>query len=97
MPQSPTEYPSVITVEKKNLARVAVCNTVGISVGNFFLLPTKIAKECEITDSHDSDGIIPSKIPSVILLPTVFVPYIDRINPSVKLFNGVVNKQNKKS
>jgi hypothetical protein len=62
-----------------------------------FLLPTEIATECEITDAHDSDGIIPSEIPSVTLLLTIFVPYTDRINPSVKLFNGVMNKQNKKS
>jgi hypothetical protein len=28
--------------------------------------------------------------PSVKMLPTDYVPYIDRINLSVKLFNGVV-------
>jgi len=43
-----------------------------------------------ITDAHDADGINPSEIPSVKLLPTVCVPYTDGINPSVKLYNGVV-------
>jgi len=49
-----------------------------------------MATKCKITDAQDSDGIISSEVPSVIMLPTVCVPYTDEINPSVKLFNGVV-------
>jgi hypothetical protein len=60
------------------LARFAVYNTVGVW---FFLLSTKIATEWEITDG---------RIPSVKYLPTVSVPHTDGMNPSVKLFNGVV-------
>jgi hypothetical protein len=45
---------------------------------------------CEITDAQDTDGIILSEMSTVIMLPMVFVPYTDRINLSVKLFNGVV-------
>jgi hypothetical protein len=47
-----------------------------------------------ITDAYDADGLNPSEILSVKLLPTVCVPYTDGINPSVKLYNGVVIKKN---
>jgi hypothetical protein len=83
MPQSPTEYPSVKFSLEFFLARFAVCNTVGVW---FFYFPTELATECEITDDHYSDG----RIPSVKILPTVCVPHTDEMNPSVKLFNGVV-------
>jgi hypothetical protein len=46
--------------------------------------------ELEITDAHDSDGLIPSEIPSVKILPMIFVLFTNRINSSVKLFNAVV-------
>jgi hypothetical protein len=46
--------------------------------------------EGEITNDHASDGLIPSAMPSVKVLLTVFVPHTDGINPSIKLFNGVV-------
>jgi hypothetical protein len=66
MPQSPTVIPSVITVEntdgyilsikvsreKKNLARFAVCKTIGVW---FFLFPTELATEQGITDDRYSD------------------------------------------
>jgi hypothetical protein len=45
-----------------------------------------LAKEWEITDDQNSDG----RIPSVKILPTVCVPHTDEMNPSVKLFNGLV-------
>jgi len=60
-----------------------------MSVGIFFITDRN-GDGIRITDAHDSDGFISSKIPSVIMLPTVCVPYTDRINPSVKLYNGVV-------
>jgi hypothetical protein len=53
-----------------------------------FLFPTESAMEWKITNNQYSDG----RIPSVKMLPMDFVPYTDRINPSVKLFNGVVCK-----
>jgi hypothetical protein len=98
----PTEYPSVITVEFYRrkysvgnlvagiffLARWSVCNSVGI----VFFITDRNGDGIRITDAHDSDGINLSKIPSVIILPTVCVPYTDGINPSVKLYNGVVIK-----
>jgi len=40
----------------------------------------------KLPDDHYSDG----RIPSVKILPMVRVPHTDEMNPSVKLFNGVV-------
>jgi len=53
----------------------------------FFLLPTEMVTELELPT------LITPMILSVRILPTVFVPYTDGINPSVKLYNGVVNFQ----
>jgi hypothetical protein len=39
-----------------------------------------------VTDDYYTD----ERVPSVIILPTEFIPVTDRISPSVKLFNGVV-------
>ena len=77
--------------------------TDGISVGNyfnftdgysggivFFFITDRNGDGIIITDAHDSDGINPSKIPSVRILPTGFVPYTDGMYPSAKLYNGVV-------
>jgi len=68
------------------LARVSVCKTVG---GLFFLFATELVTEREITDDYYTDG----RVPSVIISPTEFIPVTDGISPSVKLFNGVVNKE----
>jgi hypothetical protein len=88
MPPSPTDIPSVITIEnadrlislvmfprekKTNLSRVAVCKTVG---GWFFLFLTESAMEWGIIN-----GLIPSVGLSVIILPTDGMPYTDGINP----------------
>jgi hypothetical protein len=56
----------------------------------FFFITDKNGDGIIITDAHDADGMKPSEIPSVIILPTVFVPYTDGMNPSAKLYNGVV-------
>jgi len=80
----PTDYPSV------NLARISVCNAIVIFVGIVFFITDRNGDGIIITDAHDADGINPSEIPSVIILPTGFVPYTDGINPSAKLYNGVV-------
>jgi len=37
-------------------------------------------------------GFTPSMSPSVKILPMIFVPHTDELNPSIKLFNGVVSK-----
>jgi len=76
---------------KKILARFAVCKTVGVW---FFLFPTKLATERGITD--DQDGRIPSVMPLVRILPKNCMPYTDGMNPSVKLFNGVVKTYQQK-
>ena len=55
-----------------------------------FLFPIESATEWGITDHQYYDKRIPSVRLSVKMLPTDCVPYTDRINPSVKLFNGVV-------
>jgi hypothetical protein len=80
----PTDYPSV------NLARISVCNAIVIFVGIVFFITDRNGDGIIITDAHDADGINPSEIPSVIILPTGFVPYTDGINPSAKLYNGIV-------
>jgi len=72
---------------KKNLARVSVCKTVG---GWFFLFAIELATERGVTDDYYTDERVPSVKPSVIILPTKFIPVTDGISPSVKLFNGVV-------
>ena len=69
--------------EKKILARVSFCKTVG---GWFFLFATELETEMGVTDDYYTD----ERVPSVIILPTEFIPVTDRISPSVKLFNGVV-------
>jgi hypothetical protein len=51
--------------------------------------------EWEITDDKYSDEQIPSVRPSVKILPTNCIPYTDRMNPCVKLFNGVVDVINR--
>jgi hypothetical protein len=70
-------------VGKKKLARVSVCKTVG---GWFFLFATELATEKRVIDDYYTD----ERVPSVIILPTKFIPVTDGISPSVKLFNGVV-------
>jgi hypothetical protein len=56
----------------------------------FFFITDRSGDGIIITDAHDADRINPSEIPSVIILPMGFVPYTDGINPSAKLYNGVV-------
>jgi hypothetical protein len=56
-----------------------------------FFITDKNGDEIRITDAHDFDGFVSSEIPSVIILPTVCVPYTDGINLLVKLYNGVVD------
>jgi len=58
----------------------------------FFFITDRNDDGIRITDAHDSDGFVSSEIPSVIILPTVCVPYTDGINPSVKLYNDVVHE-----
>jgi hypothetical protein len=58
----------------------------------FFFITDRNGDGIIITDAHDADEINPSEIPLVIILPTVFVPYTDGMNPSAKLYNGVVFK-----
>jgi len=53
----------------------------------FFLFATDLATEMGVTDDWYTDR----RGPSVIILPTDFIPVTDRISPSVKLFNGVVS------
>jgi hypothetical protein len=55
-----------------------------------FLFLIESAMEWGITDNQHSGGWIQSMRLSVTLLPMNFMPYTDRINSSVKLFNGVV-------
>ena len=52
----------------------------------FCFLPTNAAMEMGITDDYYSER----RIPSENFLPINCVSYTDKINPSVKLFNGVV-------
>ena len=54
--------------------------------------PTEVAMERGITDDQYFDR----RILSVKMLPTNCVPYTDGMNPSVKLFKGVVFKQSYK-
>jgi len=56
-----------------------------------FLFATELATERGISNDYYTDGRIPSVRPSVIILPTEFMPVTDGIIPSVKLFNGVVS------
>jgi hypothetical protein len=73
------------------LARVSVCITVGVSVGEwFFLFATDLATEMGFTDDCFTDGLIPSVRPSVLFSPTDCIAVTDGINPSVKLDNVVV-------
>jgi hypothetical protein len=51
-----------------------------------FLFATELATEKGVTDDCYTDG----QSPSVNILPTEFIPVIDEISPSLKLFNGVV-------
>lgn len=61
------------------------------SVFGFFLFPIELAMEREITDDQYSDGQISSVRSSGKILPMNCVPYTNRINLLVKLFNGVVH------
>jgi hypothetical protein len=55
-----------------------------------FFFSTEVATERGITDDQYSNRRILSVMPSVKMLPTNVLSYIDGMNPSVKLFNGVV-------
>jgi len=55
-----------------------------------FFIADRHGDEIRITDAHVSDGFVSLEIPSVIILPMVFVPFTDGMNPLVKLYNGVV-------
>jgi hypothetical protein len=87
MPQSPTAIPSVITMENTD----GIISSVKFSrelfflacLAVFFLFPTQLATEWEITDNQYSDGRIPSVRPSVKLLPTTCMPCTDGMNESV--------------
>jgi len=97
--------PSVITLKSTDglavgnvparnffLARVSVCITVGVSVGEwFFLFATDLATEMGFTDDCFTDGLYPSVKPSVFFSPTELISITDGINPSVKLENVVVS------
>jgi len=73
------------------LARVSVCITVGVYVGEwFFLFATDLATEMGFTDDCFTDGLYPSVKLSVFFSPTELISITDRINPSVKLENVVV-------
>jgi len=92
--------PSVITLKSTDglvvgnvparnffLARVSVCITVGVSVGEwFFLFATELATKMGFIDDCFTDG----RDPSVLFSPTEFITITDGINPSVKLDNVVV-------
>jgi hypothetical protein len=54
----------------------------------FFLFPTELTRNGELPTIN-----ISLVMPSVKLLPTNCVPYTNKINPSVKLFNSVVFQQ----
>jgi hypothetical protein len=97
MPQSPTAIPSVISVENTNkiiplvkfsreifffFARFAVCKTVSVW---FFYFRQSYRRNGELPMID-----IPSVMLSVRILPTNCVPYTNKMNPSIKLFNGVV-------
>jgi hypothetical protein len=56
----------------------------------FFLFATDLATEMGVTDDCYTDGHVPSVKPSVIISPTDFIAFTDRISPSVKLDNVVV-------
>jgi hypothetical protein len=71
------------------LARVSVYKTVG---GLFFLFATELATEMRFTDDYYTDGPGPLVSLSVIISPTECIHVTDESIPSVKLFNGVVNK-----
>jgi len=58
--------------------------------GFFFFFSTEVATERGITDDQYSNRRILSVMPSVKMLPTNVLSYTDGMNPSVKLFNGVV-------
>jgi hypothetical protein len=57
-----------------------------------FLFPTALEMEWKIIDDQYSDGRILLVRPSIKMLPTVCMPHTDGMNPSVKLFNGVVKQ-----
>ena len=56
----------------------------------FFLFATDLAMKIGVIDDWYIDRRVPSVRPSGIISPTDFIPVIDVISPSVKLFNGVV-------
>jgi hypothetical protein len=59
----------------------------------FFLFATELATEMGFTDNCYTDGHVPSMRPSGIISLTDFIPVTDGISPSLKLFNGVVEKK----
>ena len=81
--------PSVKLSREFFFGALPVFNTISVW---FFLFPTKLATEQRITDDQYSGRRIPSVMPSVKMLPTNCVSYTNRMNPSVKLFNGVIEK-----
>jgi hypothetical protein len=105
MPPSPTDNPSVITIENANgcipsvmFSRELFFCRASSSIRPLmfrrwlvFLFPTESATEWEIADDQHSDGRILLVRSSVIMLPMDFMPYTDGINLSEKLFNGVMN------
>jgi hypothetical protein len=58
----------------------------------FFFFPTEVAIEMGITDDQYSNKQILSVMQSVKCFPTNCMSYTDEINPSVKLFNGVLEQ-----
>jgi len=102
MPQSPTDWPSVIYHWRyrwnRSVGKVLVkfffsCASLVLqTVGVWFFFPIEVATEKKITDDQYFDR----RVPSLKILLTNCVLYIDGMNPPVKLFNGVVFKQSYK-
>jgi hypothetical protein len=98
------DYPSVITVENSDGFNPSVMfpresffflrayPSVRLSVFRWwvvFLFAIELATKRGFTDDYYIDG----RGPSVIISPTEFIPFIDGMSPSVKLFNGVVTEE----
>jgi hypothetical protein len=101
MPQSLTGFSSVITVENIDGSITSVkfsrelffwraSLSIRPTMVGFSLFLTESGTERGITDDQYFNGRILSVRSSVKMLPTDYMPYTDGINPSVKLFNGVV-------
>ena len=103
MPQSPTNILSVITIENTDgmISLVTFSREIGffarfifyknVGVSSVFLFFTELAIKREITNDQYFDKRIPLVGLSGKILLTNYMPYTDRMNLSVKLFNGVVN------